>query len=208
LILASASPRRRQLLDMAGVSCRVRSSGVEERPLAGESAGLYTSRAAGMKARAVALRAHPGDWVLAADTTVDVDGDILGKPRNDDQAREMLSRLSGRDHRVLTGVNLLQAGGSAAEETLVETVVTFRTLSTNLIEGYLATGEPLDKAGAYGIQGRGAMLVRAIQGSYTNVVGLPLVETLEMLESSGLWQPFGEIAQESPVTAGEAGMSS
>ena len=190
VVLASASPRRRELLTLAGVPHRVIQSGVDERLLPGEGPEDFTQRAAAEKAEAVAQRSAAGTWVLAADTAVVVDEEILGKPLDADDARRMLARLSGRRHRVLTAVNLCRAGEGQTGALLEQTWVLFRPLSTALIEGYLATGEPMDKAGAYGIQGRGAVFVRAIEGSYTNVVGLPLCETVELLERAGVFAPY------------------
>ncbi|HUU00874.1 MAG TPA: Maf family protein [Myxococcota bacterium] len=189
LVLASASPRRKELLAMAGVSFIVIPAGIAERPLPGEGAGSFSARAAREKAQAVRRR-EASAWVLGADTTVVLDGAILGKPADENEAGRMLRALSGREHRVLTAVALLKPDGALFGERLLQTRVRFRRLSEALIECYTATGEPRDKAGAYGIQGRGAMLVESIDGSYTNIVGLPLPETLEMLEDAGLWQPL------------------
>ncbi len=194
LVLASASPRRKELLSMAGVSFIISPAGIAERQLSGEEAESFTARVAREKAQA-AGRNEAGAWTLGADTTVVVDGTILGKPSGESQARRMLRALSGREHRVFTGVALFDPDGKLFGQLLLQTRVRFRMLSEALIEGYIATGEPLDKAGAYGIQGRGAMLVESISGSYTNVVGLPLPETLEMLEEAGLWQPSAGIAE-------------
>lgn len=190
LVLASASPRRRELLRLAGVPHRTESSQVAERALDGETPEAYTTRAAAQKAAAVAARSPAGTWVLGADTTVVVDGALLGKPQDAADGRRMLALLSGRTHRVLTAVHLRQAGGPEGESLLEETQVTFRALEPAWIDGYLATGEPMDKAGAYGIQGMGAILVRSISGSYTNVVGLPLSETVDLLARAGIWRPF------------------
>lgn len=190
LVLGSASPRRRELLSSAGVPFVTVPSSVDERILDSEEPETFTRRAARMKAEAVMRTQDPGIWVLAADTTVVVDDQILGKPADRPDAARMLGLLSGRSHRVLTAVVLAQSGKGAESSTMVETTVLFRDLYPELIQGYLDTGEPLDKAGAYGIQGIGAMLVRSISGSYTNVVGLPLVETIELLEEAGVWRPF------------------
>jgi septum formation protein len=123
---------------------------------------------------------------------------LLGKPNDTQDAARMLGLLSNRNHQVLTAVVLQKAGSGTHSEHLEETTVRFRQLNTALIDGYVQTGEPLDKAGAYGIQGRGALLVRSISGSYTNVVGLPLVETLEMIENTGLWRPFSTHPADEP----------
>jgi septum formation protein len=144
----------------------------------------------------------PGTWVLAADTSVVLDGAVLGKPEDERDAERMLRLLSGRGHKVLTAVILTQAGGEDPLELLCETSVWFRPLDTATIRRYLSTGEPMDKAGAYGIQGKGAVLVSSIEGSYTNVVGLPLAETVQMLEEARVWRPFPQTGQ--PATATQA----
>jgi septum formation protein len=189
LVLASKSPRRRDLLTCAGVPFSVQPSGVEEKIISGENAEDYTRRTARMKARAVAGSLPPGTWVLAADTSVVLDGTVMGKPKCETDAEKMLRLLSGRGHRVQTAVVLIRAGGDDPLELLSETSVWFRPLDTATIQKYLSTGEPMDKAGAYGIQGRGAMLVSSIEGSYTNVVGLPLAETIQMLAEARVWRP-------------------
>jgi septum formation protein len=163
LVLASGSPRRRELLEGLGVVFTVRPVDLDESPLPGEAPRDYVLRLAVEKAAAAS-----GELVLAADTTVVVDGQILGKPQDDDDARRMLRLLSGREHSVLTGIAL----GKAAE--VDETLVRFAPLSEAEIDWYVATGEPRDKAGAYAIQGLGSLFVEAVQGSYSNVVGLPI----------------------------------
>jgi septum formation protein len=186
LVLASASPRRRELLSQLGLRFTVAAADLDETPLAGEAAEAYVLRLARAKARAVAERS-PGAWVLAADTTVALGPELLGKPQDAAEAREMLSRLSGRTHAVYTGVAL---AGRADAATVVRTDVTFRTLSAREIAWYADTGEPLDKAGAYAVQGRGGFLVAAVNGSPTNVIGLPLGETLELLARAGAPLPW------------------
>ena len=200
LVLASASPRRRELLHGAGVPFSVQPSDIEEQRAAGEDAEEYTLRAARLKANAVAGSQPPGTWVLAADTTVVLDGTVLGKPKSEADAAKMLRLLSGRRHRVLTAVVLVQTGGDEPIELLCETSVWFRPLDAATIHEYLATGEPMDKAGAYGIQGRGAMLVSSIEGSYTNVVGLPLAETIQLLAEARVWRP--RLDEKKAVTGG------
>jgi len=185
LILASASPRRRELLDQLGVRYTVTPAHIDEQPGAGEAAPAYVQRMAREKAWAVAGSRLPGDTaVLAADTTVVLGDLILGKPRDRNDALGMLARLSGRTHRVLTAVCLFSAAGENG--TLVATEVEFATLNRDVCEAYLATGEVWDKAGAYAIQGLGGAFVRAIHGSYSNVVGLPLCETWQLLQSRGI----------------------
>lgn len=186
LILASASPRRRELLSQLGLTFTVSAADIDESPLGGEAAETYVLRLAREKARAVAAR-HPGAWVLAADTTVALGAELLGKPRDAEEARAMLSRLSGRTHDVHTGVAL---AGRHEEALVVRTRVTFRALGAGEIAWYAGTGEPLDKAGAYAVQGRGGFLVAAVEGSPTNVIGLPLGETLALLERAGVPLPW------------------
>lgn len=179
LVLASASPRRRQLLQAANVLFEVRPADVDETPRAGEAPATYAARVAADKARALAIESP----VLAADTVVTLDGRILGKPVDDADARITLKALSGREHEVLTAVVFVFEGRS--DELVVSTAVRFRALTSVEIDRYVGTGEPMDKAGAYGIQGGGGALVAEVRGSYTNIVGLPLEETLALLEKRG-----------------------
>ncbi len=186
LILASASPRRRELLDQIGVSHRCEPAEIDETFLAGEKPGDYVLRMATEKAAVVAAR-HSGEGVavLAADTSVVIDEDVLGKPADHFHALGMLARLSGRSHSVLTGVCLNTAEGEVLSE-LVETSVHFVQLTREQCEAYLATQEPWDKAGGYGIQGLAGAFVSSIEGSYSNVVGLPLAQTWKLLSSQGI----------------------
>ena len=188
-ILASGSPRRRELLRQLGFSFTVIPSRLEETNQRGMEARGHATYYAKEKAREVAQR-YPEQWVLAADTIVVVAEEILGKPVNVTEATAMLSRLSGRSHHVITGVCLLHAQCGVKESQAVETEVFMRRLDTADIEGYIATGEPMDKAGAYGIQGIGGCLVQRIEGSYSNVVGLPLCETVELLRRHRVADPF------------------
>ncbi len=178
LVLASSSPRRLDLLASAGIVPLVSPPEIDETPAAGEDPIPHARRLAREKAEAVAQR-HPGEWVLAADTLVLLDGRILGKPANPAEARETLHRLSGRTHQVVTAVCLGRPGDWELFTVLTE--VDFRSLTDVEVDAYVAGGEPMDKAGGYGIQGGGAGFVRALRGSYTNVVGLPLAEVLEHL---------------------------
>jgi septum formation protein len=144
---------------------------------------------ASAKAKEVSLR-YPQEWVLGADTIVVLDGEILGKPANSSEAVAMLSRLSGRSHLVITGICIILGQPEMEGRECVETKVSMRQLSTVDIQGYVATGEPMDKAGGYGIQGIGGCLVQRIEGSYSNVVGLPLCETVQILRRHGVADPF------------------
>jgi septum formation protein len=184
LILASSSPRRRELLDQIGVSYRVQPVEVDETPREDESPETFARRMALEKARAGWKAQGTGLPVLGADTVVTMDGAILGKPVDRDEALHMLGRLSGSTHRVLSAVALKHGGREAVG--LSETRVRFRTLAPEEIAAYWDSGEPADKAGAYGIQGLGALFVEHLEGSYTGVVGLPLYETGQLLESFGI----------------------
>jgi len=188
-ILASGSPRRRELLRQLGFSFKVIPSRLEETNQSGMEPRGHATYYAKEKAKEVAQR-YPQEWVLAADTIVVVDEKILGKPVNFTEATAMLSRLSGRSHHVITGVCLLHAQCGVEESQAVETEVFMRRLGAADIEGYITTGEPMDKAGAYGIQGIGGCLVQRIEGSYSNVVGLPLCETVELLRRHRVANPF------------------
>jgi len=183
-VLASASPRRLELLRQIGLRPDVVDpAALEEHPLKGETPERLAERAAREKARVVALR-HPESFVLAADTVVAVGRRILGKPENESEARRMLLFLSGRRHRVYGGIAVVAPGGRMATR-LITTVVTFKRLTADEIESYLAAGEWQGKAGAYAIQGRAAALIRFLSGSYTNVVGLALHETMSLLSGLG-----------------------
>ncbi len=184
IILASASPRRQELLALLGIPFEILPSGVEERFLAGESPEGHVLRLARAKAEDVASR-KKGRWILAADTVVEIDGKILGKPKDHREAEEMLHRLSRRVHRVLTGYCILSSASSLSREGKVTTRVKFKPLSPEEICWYIGTGEPFDKAGGYAVQGKGAFMVQEVRGSYTNVVGLPLCEVIRDLRELG-----------------------
>jgi septum formation protein len=186
LVLASASPRRRQLLEQLGLAFEVKPTGADESVRSGEGPRAYVERIAREKAAAGAT-ASPDALILAADTAVVLGERILGKPANREEAKEMLETLSGREHRVITGVAL---AGPVRDGCAVETRVTFRRLSAAEIAWYVATGEPLDKAGAYAVQGAGGAWVERIDGSVSNVVGLPLAETLGLLAGVGFTLPW------------------
>lgn len=179
IILASASPRRAELLAAAGFTFDVDPAHVDETPIDGEAAGAYARRLACDKARAVAAR-HPGRVVLAADTVVVLDRRIFGKPADRADAARMLRELSGRDHEVLTAVAVARDG--AVDEHLESTWVRFAPMSADEVAWYVASGEADDKAGAYGIQGLASRFVTRIDGSYTNVVGLPVAAVHRMLK--------------------------
>ena len=190
MLLASASPRRRELLTLIGIEHEVRPSNIDEAYLAGELPRQHAERLAREKATAID---EPDAVTIGSDTIVVVDGDVLGKPRDRGHAAEMLRRLSGRSHVVMTGV-AVRWGGKLASG-LEEVGVTFRHLADEEIERYIDTGEPMDKAGAYGIQGFGATIVDRVDGDYFAVMGLPLNHLVRLLGELGLRYSFG------PVTA-------
>jgi septum formation protein len=181
LVLASASPRRRELLARAGFEFEVRPSEIPEFPSPGETPEVFARRAAREKALDVAARAEPGTLVLGADTVVALGDEILGKPADAAEAGQMMRRLSGRTHRVTTAVCLVRAPDRVEALGEESTAVTFRALSDAEIREYVATGEPFDKAGGYGIQGHAAKFVERVEGDYSNVVGLPVARVAEML---------------------------
>jgi septum formation protein len=181
VVLASASPRRAELLRAAGVDFVVRPAHVDESGHDVEAARDYVVRLAVEKARAVP--SANGDVVLAADTTVVVDGELMGKPSDEAEAVRMLRRLAGRSHEVLTGVCVTVDG--VLDARVATTAVEFAPMSDDEIAWYVASGEPMDKAGAYGIQGRAARFVTEVRGSYSNVVGVPVALVYEMLRRAG-----------------------
>ena len=188
LILASASPRRKSLLQELGLDFEIKEARVEESPGADESPREFVKRAAADKAGYIS-RLNPEYWVLGADTIVVHDNRLLGKPGDAVEALEVLQTLSGRKHLVHTGFCLIQGEKGITVSRVVTTEVTFTPFSRDIAAAYVATGEPLDKAGAYGIQGRGCFLVERINGSYTNVVGLPLVEVVKELLQNRVIEP-------------------
>ena len=183
LILASRSPRRQDLLRRAGFVFEVRPSQIEEVLHPGETAENFACRAAQEKALNVAASCRPGGFVLGADTVVVVNGELLGKPRDAEDARRMLRLLSGCTHRVITGVCVVRAPREIKALKYETTSVTFRHLDEEEIQSYLASGEPFDKAGAYGIQGLASRFVTRVEGCYFNVVGLPVALVYEILRS-------------------------
>lgn len=188
LILASASPRRKRLLQQAGLPFQAAPADIQE-DHGGEDPEQTVCALATQKAETVA-QGFSGQWVLGADTVVIQGGVILGKPADQDQARSMLERLSGREHRVVTGFSIHAPSGEAVHREAVTTLVRFRALDQEEIERYIATGEPFGKAGAYAIQGMGDVMVESISGSYTNVVGLPLCALIQALLAVGALARF------------------
>ena len=184
LVLASASPRRRSILEQLGVAFEVIPSRVAESRKSSEPPAVFAGRMAALKADEVAERLRDDGerrFVLGADTIVVIDDQVLGKPEDDEEAKGMLKRLSGRTHQVITAVALRRAGKNLQRDLFVSTCVSFRSLDAGAIARYLASGEGRDKAGSYAIQGLGAGLVSEIDGSYSNVVGLPAVQTFDLL---------------------------
>lgn len=187
LYLASRSPRRQQLLQQIGVPFLLLDVEVDETPAPQEAAAAYVERIAVAKAHAgrAALTADDSGLVLTADTAVIIDDQILGKPRDQAACMQMLARLSGRTHQVLTGVALAIASDTIWYQASLSHV-TLRELDTHEMQAYWASGEPLDKAGGYAIQGLAALFITALQGSYSGVMGLPLYETAQLLQRAGL----------------------
>lgn len=186
LILASGSPRRAEILRLLGIPFEVHTRPVSEEVLPGEEPALHVERLARSKGEEVS-RSHPDDLVLAGDTVVVSRGRILGKPRDPGDAVEMLMQLAGRPHEVVSGLALLLGGAVAASGTST-TRVHFRAFDRDTAREYVATGEPMDKAGGYGIQGLGSVLVERIEGDHSNVVGLPIPLLVRLLEVAG--RPF------------------
>lgn len=191
IILASASPRRKELLAQIGVPFKSMSMDINEDIHVNEQPADYVKRLAEQKALA-ALDASQGLPILGADTSVIINGTILGKPQNEDDAKRLLRLLSGKTHQVLSGIAVIQQNGKDVKlmSNVVSTDVTFQPLSEHSIEQYVASGEPMGKAGAYGIQGFAATFISRIEGSYSNVVGLPLMETAQLLSqfNIAIWQ--------------------
>ena len=184
LILASKSPRRKHLLEQAGLKFSVIPSDFDETSVAMSDPASYVRALAEFKALDISHK-HPDSWVIGADTLVLSDKQVLGKPGSDEEAREMLKRLSGKRHQVLTGYCICCRARKQLFSETVKTDVHFKELRREEIDWYIGTGEPSDKAGAYAIQGLGSFLVRSIKGSYTNVVGLPVCEVIEFLTREG-----------------------
>lgn len=191
IVLASASPRRQELLARVGIDCTVLPSQINEDQLPGELPREHVLRLAHAKALEIAVRPEVhGRWFIGSDTVVLRDTTILGKPADAADAAAMLTSLSGRSHLVLTAFAVHDRESGATISEVVSTEVSFKELTAAEINGYIASGEPFDKAGSYAIQGIGAFMVRAINGSYTNVVGLPLCEVVDVLEHLGAVKLF------------------
>ena len=190
VVLASGSPRRRQLLELIGIEHDVQPANIDESVRPRETPARYAERLAREKASVVASR-DPDRITIAADTTVVVNKKVLGKPENEDDARRMLSMLSGREHTVITAIAV--ARGRKLRSAVEEVKVRFRRLREDEIDAYIATGEPMDKAGAYGIQGYGATIVECIEGDYFSVMGLPLARLVDLLRDLGVRYRFGEL---------------
>jgi septum formation protein len=187
-VLASASPRRRELLELIGIPYTAVPADIDESIVGAETPSVHAERLARGKAAVIAAR-DPGALVIAADTIVVLDGQIMGKPRTEEDAHRMLTALNGATHTVVTGVAC--AFNGKLESSVDDVSVTFRLLSDHEIREYIATGEPMDKAGAYGIQGYGATIVRRIDGDYFAVMGLSLVRLIEVMQRLGVRYHFG-----------------
>lgn len=184
-ILASASPRRQELLRSVGLKFKTIPAHINEIYLDGESPQQHVKRLASDKAMVIAKK-YPKAMVLGADTIVVIDRLILGKPKNKTQARKMLQKLSGREHKVFTGFTIAHAGANIHSTKIIQSAVQFKTISPKEMDWYVACDEPYDKAGGYAVQGKGAYFIQSICGSYTNVIGLPLCEVLEELKYFGM----------------------
>lgn len=189
IILASASPRRDEILNLAGLRHEIKASGADETPPRGASPADAVRLLSFRKAKAASAECGPEDIIIAADTTVELDGRMLGKPKGAEDARRMLRALSDKEHYVHTGITVM-----CREKTVSETVTTkvrMRKIEEEELEGYIDSGEPMDKAGAYGIQGLGGIFVSRLEGDYFNVMGLPLCRLCEILRTLGV-TPFNK----------------
>jgi septum formation protein len=198
IVLASRSPRRSELLGRLGLRFEVLPAEIDESYLGNEMPADHAERLAREKAIAVA-RDHPDALVIGSDTIVVIDHDVLGKPKDEREAKEMLGRLSGREHEVYTAVAVVR--DRRIDSGIERVEVTFRPLSAREIDEYVATGEPMDKAGAYGIQGFGSAIVESIRGDYFAVMGLPVVRLLDLLQGQGWRYAFGRLEPSDRETA-------
>ena len=189
-VLASASPRRSELLSLMGLQFNVIPSDVHESFLDGETPREHVLRLSGEKARKVSL-VYPDSWVMGADTIVIINGEVLGKPRTAGEAKEMLGKLSGQTHTVFTGFTVIRRSADILISEAVDSSVRFRDIQEDEMAWYIASKEPYDKAGGYAVQGMGAFFIREIYGSYTNVMGLPLCEVVDALKRIGALQFSG-----------------
>ncbi len=188
LYLASASPRRAELLRQIGIQFNTVVADIDETAQPGESAqalALRLSREKALKAQAMLAKPRSEHWILAADTLISVDDQILGKPQSQAECQSMLRQLSGRSHDVISAIALSQPDGGELSQALCRSEVRFRSLTDSEIADYCASSEPMDKAGSYAIQGRAAMFIENLNGSYSAVMGLPLFETAQLLQQSG-----------------------
>lgn len=192
IILASSSPRRKELLEQLGIRFKILPSYIDEVPLKGESPKDFALRVSAEKALSVAGNLDDDCVVIGADTIVAVGREILGKPKNEEEAKTMLTKISGREHTVITAFSIVKPKAEILHRELVKTRVLIKTLTPEEIKSYVETGEPMDKAGAYGAQGVGAFMIREIHGSYTNVVGLPLSQLVDALADLGVLRLFSE----------------
>ena len=192
IVLASQSPRRRELLANVGIPHEVRPADIDETLWPGETPEAHSMRLAREKSATIAAR-EPGAAVIGSDTIVVVDGEILGKPRDVAEAKAMIARLAGRSHTVFTAVAVARA--DRVHESVVRVTVTFRDLAPWEIDAYVATGEPMDKAGGYGIQGFGSTIVERIDGDYFAVMGLPVVTVVRLLGEVGIRYEFGRVVE-------------
>ena len=183
-ILASASPRRRELLGELIPDFEIIPSNIDEKPLDGESPEDHVLRLSREKALAVS-RENPGRWVLGADTVVIINGEMLGKPETPAEAKRMLGMLSGREHTVITGFALVRGGDGVVVNDAVHSGVLFKDISEDEMDWYTRTSEPYDKAGGYAVQGKASFFIKEIRGSHTNVIGLPLSEVVTAMEKAG-----------------------
>jgi septum formation protein len=183
-ILASASPRRIELLSLLGLRFEIMPSNVDEKFMEGEAPRDHVLRLSEEKAK-LASALHPEAWVIGADTIVIINGDVLGKPRTPDEAKEMLGKLSGQMHKVFTGFTVVRKSADILIRDAVESSVRFREIPEDEMAWYIRSQEPYDKAGGYAVQGMGAFFIKEIYGSYTNVMGLPLCEVVDVLKRIG-----------------------
>ena len=192
IVLASSSPRRKELLAALGIEFEVIHPCSDETLLDNESPQEFALRISAEKASSVSMSLGNDRIVIGADTIVVADGEILGKPSDAEEAVAMLGKLSGKEHHVYTAFSIVRPKNELLHREIVDTKVRVKPLAASEIEGYIKTGEPMDKAGAYGIQGIGSFMVTGIEGSYTNVVGLPVAELLEALRKLGIAEFFGK----------------